>query len=90
MDRRSFVVAGFSIAGGLVAACALPTDVVQRDADVPVIHGTPFIMDVRVTQGAGAPRPTGTLIRGTRFDIRRSVTVTTGASGRRQTRTSRI
>jgi hypothetical protein len=90
MDRRSFVAAGFSIAGSVVAACALPTEVVQRADDVPVIRGTPFTVDVQVTQGPGASRPTGPLIRGTRFEIRRSVTVTTAERGRRHTRTERI
>jgi hypothetical protein len=92
MDRRSFVTTGFSIAGSVVAACALPlpTDVVSHSENVPVIRGTPFTVDVRLGQGTPPARLTGRLLRGSRFEMRRRVTVSTRESGRRQTRTERI
>lgn len=96
MNRRAFVAAGLSIAGGVVAGgalagCALPTDVRNPDNERAVIHGTPFTVDVKVVQNSGAPVPSGTPIRGRRFEIRGArVTVTTGRNLSRHTRAYRI
>lgn len=96
MNRRAFVAAGLSIAGGVVAGgalagCALPTDVRNHDSERAVIHGTPFTVDVKVVQNSGASLPMGKPIRGKPMAMGRvRVSVSSGRGAQRQTLNFRV
>ncbi len=93
MHRRWFCAAGAaSLAGLAVGGCAIGSEVVGPRTEAPVLHGTPFTVDIAVRHNPPEPAlPTGRLIRGTPTAMRRlRVTVSSRRGGRSQTITYRV